>query len=90
MNSCLPYRLEKTELVLFLILTFGGSTTQNSRQGRKLLPLALIESSYISSLYGIYFLLEAREVATSRENKKQQHTVVEFIREGVKKLFQKD
>ena len=57
----IPHRLEYTEHVLFLILTFGGSTIRNSwatplaTATRTIRELILFKSSYISSLYGISF-----------------------------------
>ena len=49
----IPYRLDKTELVLFLILTFGGSNIRNSWSSpqaaatRIIRELVLFKSSYI-------------------------------------------
>ena len=54
----IPHRLEYTEHVLFLILTFGGSTIRNSwatplaAATRTIPELVLFKSLYISSLYG--------------------------------------
>ena len=55
----IPYRLEQTELVLFLVLTFGGSTIQNSGANplaaatHTIRELVLFKSLYVLSLYGI-------------------------------------
>ena len=55
----LPYRRDYTELVLFLILFFAGSTIQNSWASplaaatRIIQELVLFKGSYISRLYGV-------------------------------------